>query len=237
MAENQSYVYTGSVQGKGISVTAFGEDNFTVLYGGNPAVPVLTNVESVTVHYTVTGNDNYNDANGTYDLSVTKAPNSIDVSSVTGTEWTYDGTEHTIDLSGVKAAFGEVTWGDHAFINAGTHTITLTVEGTNNYEGATATIEVVVHKAELTVTPKENNFTFNAQKQGNGVKVEALDNGYTIEYTFNNEKFATAPQFVNANNYTVDYRVFGANYKENRGSYTVTIAPQRTDGDKSGEPE
>lgn len=39
VAENQSYVYTGSAQGKSISVTAFGEDNFTVLYGGNPAVP------------------------------------------------------------------------------------------------------------------------------------------------------------------------------------------------------
>lgn len=226
VAENQSYVYTGSAQGKGISVTAFGEDNFTVLYGGNPAVPVLTNVESVTVHYTVTGNDNYNDANGTYDLSVTKAPNSIDVSSVTGTEWIYDGAEHVIDLNDVKAAFGEVTWGDHAFINAGTHTITLTVAGMDNYEGATATIEVVVHKAELTVTPRENNFTFNAQKQGNGVKVEALDNGYTIEYTYNNIKSATAPQFVNANNYTVDYRVFGANYIEKSGSYTVTIAPK-----------
>lgn len=226
VAENQSYVYTGSAQGKGISVTAFGEDNFTVLYGGNPAVPVLTNVESVTVHYTVTGNDNYNDANGTYDLSVTKAPNSIDVSSVTGTEWTYDGAEHVIDLNDVKAAFGEVTWGDHAFINAGTHTITLTVAGTDNYADATATIEVIVHKAELTVTPQENNFTFNAQKQGNGVTVEALDAGYTIEYTYSDKKSDTVPQFTDAGSYTVGYRVFGANYIEKSGSYTVTIAPK-----------
>lgn len=226
VAENQSYVYTGSAQGKSISVTAFGEDNFTVLYGGNPAVPVLTNVESVTVHYTVTGNDNYNDANGTYDLSVTKAPNSIDVSSVTGTEWTYDGAEHVIDLNDVKAAFGEVTWGDHAFINAGTHTITLTVAGTDNYADATATIEVIVHKAELTVTPQENNFTFNAQKQGNGVTVEALDAGYTIEYTYSDKKSDTVPQFTDAGSYTVGYRVFGANYIEKSGSYTVTIAPK-----------
>lgn len=226
VAENQSYVYTGSAQGKGISVTAFGEDNFTVLYGGNPAVPVLTNVESVTVHYTVTGNDNYNDANGTYDLSVTKAPNSIDVSSVTGTEWIYDGAEHVIDLNDVKAAFGEVTWGDHAFINAGTHTITLTVAGTDNYADATATIEVIVHKAELTVTPQENNFTFNAQKQGNGVTVEALDAGYTIEYTYSDKKSDTVPQFTDAGSYTVGYRVFGANYIEKSGSYTVTIAPK-----------
>lgn len=224
VAKDQSYVYTGSAQGRAITVKAIGEDTYTVSYNNADVVPVLTNVESVTVHYTVTGNDNYNDANGTYDLSVTKAPNSIDVSSVTGTEWTYDGTEHTIDLSGVKAAFGEVTWGDHAFINAGTHTITLTVEGTNNYEGATATIEVVVHKAELTVTPKENNFTFNAQKQGNGVTVEALDNGYTIEYTYSDKKSDTVPQFTDAGSYTVYYRVFGANYNENRDSYTVTIA-------------
>lgn len=224
VAENQSYVYTGSAQGKGISVTAFGEDNFTVLYGGNPAVPVLTNVESVTVHYTVTGNDNYNDANGTYDLSVTKAPNSIDVSSVTGTEWTYDGKEYTIDLSSVSAKFGKVTSDNRAFIDAGTYTVTVTVAGTDNYEGATATIEVVVHKAELTVTPQENNFTFNAQKQGNGVKVEALDNGYTIEYTYSDKKSDTVPQFTDADSYTVGYRVFGANYIEKTGFYTVTIA-------------
>ena len=224
VAEDQSYVYTGSAQGKGISVTALGEDKFTVLYDGNPSAPVLTNVGSVTVHYTVTGNNNYNDANETYDLSVTKAPNSIDVSSVTGTEWIYDGTEHVIDLNDVTAAFGEVTWGDHAFINAGTHKITLTVAGTDNYEGATETIEVVVHKAELTVTPKENNFTFNAQKQGNGVTVEAFDAGYTTEYTYNNKKSDTVPQFVDAGSYTVSYRVFGANYKDNTGFYTVTIA-------------
>lgn len=224
VAKDQSYVYTGSAQGKGISVTALGEDKFTVLYDGNPSAPVLTNVGSVTVHYTVTGNNNYNDANETYDLSVTKAPNSIDVSSVTGTEWIYDGTEHVIDLNDVTAAFGEVTWGDHAFINAGTHKITLTVAGTDNYEGATATIEVVVHKAELTVTPQENNFTFNAQKQGNGVTVEALDAGYTTEYTYNNKKSDTVPQFVDAGSYKVDYRVSGANYKENTGFYTVTIA-------------
>jgi len=130
-----------------------------------------------------------------------KAPNSIDISSVTGTEWTYDGAEHVIDLNDVKAAFGEVTWGDHAFINAGTHTITLTVAGTDNYADATATIEVIVHKAELTVTPQENNFTFNAQKQGNGVTVEALDAGYTIEYTYSDKKSDTVPQFTDAGSY------------------------------------
>ena len=226
VAENQSYVYTGSAQGRAITVKAIGEDTYTVSYNNADVVPVLTNVGSVTVNYTVSGNDNYNDAKGTYDLSVTKAPNSIDVSSVTGTEWTYDGTEHTIDLSGVSAKFGKVTSDNRAFIDAGTYTVTVTVAGTDNYEGATATIEVVVHKAELTVTPQENNFTFNAQKQGNGVKVEALDNGYTIEYTYSDKKSDTVPQFTDAGSYTVGYRVFGANYIEKSGPYTVTIAPK-----------
>ncbi len=224
VAKDQSYVYTGSAQGRAITVKAIGEDTCTVSYNNADVVPVLTNVGSVTVNYTVSGNDNYNDAKGTYDLSVTKAPNSIDVSSVTGTEWIYDGIEHTIDLSSVSAKFGKVTSDNRAFIDAGTYTVTVTVAGTDNYEGATETIEVVVHKAELTVTPQENNFTFNAQKQGNGVTVGPFDEGYTIEYTYNNEKSDTAPQFTDAGSYTVYYRVFGANYNENRDSYTVTIA-------------
>lgn len=224
VAKDQSYVYTGSAQGRAITVKAIGEDTYTVSYNNADVVPVLTNVGSVTVNYTVSGNDNYNDAKGTYDLSVTKAPNSIDVSSVTGTEWIYDGIEHTIDLSSVSAKFGKVTSDNRAFIDAGTYTVTVTVAGTDNYEGATETIEVVVHKAELTVTPQENNFTFNAQKQGNGVTVGPFVEGYTIEYTYNNEKSDTAPQFTDAGSYTVYYRVFGANYNENRDSYTVTIA-------------
>ena len=54
--------------------------------------------------------------------------------------------------------------------------------------------------------------------------VEALDNGYTIEYTYSDKKSDTVPQFTDAGSYTVYYRVFGANYNENRDSYTVTIA-------------
>lgn len=226
VAEDQSYVYTGSAQGRAITVKAIGEDTYTVSYNNADVVPVLTNVGSVTVNYTVSGNDNYNVTKGTYDLSVTKAPNSIDVSSVTGTEWIYDGIEHTIDLSSVSAKFGKVTSDNRAFIDAGTYTVTVTVAGMDNYEGATETIEVVVHKAELTVTPQENNFTFNAQKQGNGVTVEALDAGYTIEYTYSDKKSDTVPQFTDAGSYTVGYRVFGANYIEKSDSYTVTIAPK-----------
>ena len=94
--ETQSYVYTGSAQGVPISVTALGDDQFTVWYNGGTTVAQFTDAGSYEVTVRVDGNDNYEVASTEYCVEIAKAPhNEIDVSGV-NTQYVWDGQSITV---------------------------------------------------------------------------------------------------------------------------------------------
>ena len=146
--ETQSYVYTGSAQGAPISVTALGDDQFTVWYNGGTTVAQFTDAGSYEVTVRVDGNDNYEVANTVYRVEIAKAPhNEIDVSRV-NTQYVWDG--QSITVSGATALFGTVQYKNSVLKSAGEWQVTAYVEGTTNYDGAEKQFTVYVAKGTYT---------------------------------------------------------------------------------------
>ena len=146
--ETQSYVYTGSAQGAPISVTALGDDQFTVWYNGGTTVAQFTDAGSYEVTVRVGGNDNYEDASTEYCVEISKAPhNEIDVSGV-NTQYVWDG--QSITVSGATALFGTVQYENGVLTSAGEWQVRAYVEGTTNYVGAEKQFTVYVAKGTYT---------------------------------------------------------------------------------------
>lgn len=146
--ETQSYVYTGSAQGAPISVTALGDDQFTVWYNGGTTVAQFTDAGSYEVTVQVGGNDNYEDASTEYCVEIAKAPhNEIDVSRV-NKQYVWDG--QSITVSGATALFGTVQYKNSVLKSAGQWQVTAYVEGTTNYDGAEKQFTVYVAKGTYT---------------------------------------------------------------------------------------
>ena len=146
--ETQSYVYTGSAQGAPISVTALGDDQFTVWYNGGTTVAQFTDAGSYEVTVRVGGNDNYEVASTVYRVEIAKAThNEINVSGV-NTQYVWDG--QSVTVSGATALFGTVQYENGVLKSAGEWQVTAYVEGTTNYDGAEKQFTVYVAKGTYT---------------------------------------------------------------------------------------
>lgn len=147
-AETQRYVYTGSAQGAPISVTALGDDQFTVWYNGGTTVAQFTDAGSYEVTVRVGGNDNYEVASTVYRVEIAKAThNEINVSDV-NTQYVWDGQPVTV--SGATALFGTVQYENGVLPSAGEWQVTAYVEETPNYVGAEKEFTVYVAKGTYT---------------------------------------------------------------------------------------
>lgn len=146
--ETQSYVYTGSAQGAPISVTALGDDQFTVWYNGGTTVAQFTDAGSYEVNVRVGGNDNYEDASTVYRVEIAKAThNEINVSDV-NKQYVWDG--QSVTVSGATALFGTVQYENGVLTSAGQWQVRAYVEETNNYVGAEKQFTVYVAKGTYT---------------------------------------------------------------------------------------
>lgn len=147
-AETQRYVYTGSAQGAPISVTALGDDQFTVWYNGGTTVAQFTDAGSYEVTVQVGGNDNYEVASTVYRVEIAKAThNEINVTGV-NTQYVWDG--QSITVSGATALFGTVQYKNGVLTSAGQWQVTAYVEETTNYVGAEKEFTVYVAKGTYT---------------------------------------------------------------------------------------
>ena len=145
--ETQSYVYTGSAQGVPISVTALGDDQFTVWYNGGTTVAQFTDAGSYEVTVQVGGNDNYEVASTVYRVEIAQAThNEINVSGVT--QYVWDG--QSVTVSGATALFGTVQYENGVLPSAGQWQVRAYVEGTTNYVGAEQQFTVYVAKGTYT---------------------------------------------------------------------------------------
>ena len=247
VTDETGYIYTGAAQGRTLEeltglIKALGEDGFKVNFSGEHQF-TNANEEGYTVKYTVTGNENYNDVtDGAYQVKIGKAQAAIDTSAIVFGELvgeenayraTYKGEAYTVDWAAAKPQddfHGTLTAemiradGESSFTNfkEGGYTVTLTIDGTSNYEGATRTFTITIEKAEYVVTePSENTFTYNGKLQGGEVEVEVFgSDGFTLNYGEGGHQFKNA----NEAGYTVTYTVSGnENYNDKSGSYSVKI--------------
>ncbi|MBQ3548884.1 MAG: right-handed parallel beta-helix repeat-containing protein [Oscillospiraceae bacterium] len=151
-----NYTYTGSEQ----TVQLTGMESCMKFTSGNKA----TNAGNYEVVVTLDGNHKWADgADGKLRWSIAKAQAVITVDTAPITV-TYG---ETVTLPGAATNFGTVVCDKTAadLVNAGTYTVTYTVEGTANYEGAEKKLTVTVEKravAEPTVT---GNYTYTGSEQ------------------------------------------------------------------------
>ena len=98
-------------------------------------------------------------------VTVTKAPidqGDIEFYGATATqkgryEGIYNGSAHVLTATGIPSGVGYSYSVDPSFVNAGSYVVSLTVDddgSDDNYEKLVLTVDVVIRKAELTVTPK-----------------------------------------------------------------------------------
>ncbi|WP_319502999.1 T9SS type A sorting domain-containing protein [uncultured Draconibacterium sp.] len=114
------------------------------------------------------GSDNYNPASETVQLTVEKADQTIawdtPANIVYGTTLSATQLNATVTVPGSEA-HGAVTY-DPDFgteLNAGTHTLTVNVAGSDNYNPASETVYINVLKRPITVTPLADQFKYCGQ--------------------------------------------------------------------------
>src|SRR5690606_32622637 len=95
---------------------------------------------------------NYNDLILQADLTISKA----DITGLTFEDgsFTYDGTPKSLSVSGVPPTGTTVSYINNSRTNAGTQTVTATINGGNNYNNLTLQADLTITKADIT------NFTF-----------------------------------------------------------------------------
>ena len=159
--------YDGNAHGV-ISSSAVGVESTPADLSGLLSVAATTyiNVPGGLVHWTFTGDTNYNATSGDATVTITKADPTV---SVTWTGWTYDGTAHA--ASGFAYGVGGVgdvlipavtfsylsnpvgTYGpsSSAPSDAGTYRVTASFAGNSNYNSASNTADVTVDKATMSI--------------------------------------------------------------------------------------
>ncbi len=136
-------------------------------------------------------------------------------------EFTYQpNVQHSIQITGDLPDGVTVEYTGNGVINAGTHTVTATISGTN-YETKVLVAEITVKKATITGIIF-NNATFTYQENvQHSIKITGdLPDGVTVEYTGNG--------VTNAGTYTVTATISGDNYETL--TLTATIEVKATSG-------
>ena len=168
-------------------------------------IPQGTDAGKYTVYYKVVGDENHSDtAVDSIEVTIDKAKAVITVDTTTITV-TYG---ETVSLPTATTNFGNVVCDKTAddLVNAGTYTVTYTVAGTENFEGATKTLTVKVEQmavAEPTVT---GTYTYS------GSELTAQLTGVESYMTV-----ASGNKGTNAGNYVVEVTLDG-NHKWADGS-------------------
>ncbi len=194
----KEYVYTNKATG--VKVTDTGVAN-----AGEYTVSVSFNVADAVNNNAV--------ADMTATLTINKAQTVIDTSAIV-TDYTYDGLSHTV--SGATLTAGEtgavILYSSNSTFtdvpSGGKLTVTVYVNDSTNYIGASATVEITVRKASLTITAKDKTIFYGDAPANDGINEPVgFVNGETVANLKGN---AT---------YSYDYAKGG-----NVGDYVITVS-------------
>jgi hypothetical protein len=209
-------VYDGDPHGAtGSAKGVKNEDLSSLLHLGNS----FTNVPGGTANWTFDGNGNYNSANGTAAITISKANAAITVDGYTGV---YDGDAHgaTGSAKGVKnedlstllhlgASFTDVPGG----------TANWTFDGNVNYNSDAGTAAIVINKANATIEVDGYTGVYDGEPHGatgsaKGVKNEDLSALLHLGNSSTDVPGGTANWTFDGNN----------NYNSDTGTAAITIS-------------
>lgn len=177
----ENLVYTGEEQAL---ITAGKADGGTMQYSLNgtdwqDTVPVGTNAGTYTVQYQVIGDSNHNNTKPAL-VNATIARQPVDVPEKDATIFTYDGEKKTYTI----AANDNYTIANAEQTNAGTYTVTVTLNDTENFiwndkTDAAKGYTFVIAPAKVTVTIKDKS-AYVGSKTAPDLSNPEKDKDYTI---------------------------------------------------------
>ena len=233
---NKAVAYSGSEQSPE-SVTVTSPAGAEVLYGSlsNECTltqpPKYTNVGIYNVYYTVSAGKNYNNASGSYLLTVEKTNNEWKTQpSISG--WTYG---NSASVPSASAYFGTPsftysdsengTYSSNVPSKSGSYFMKATVAGTSNYNELSAVVPFEISAANLQVdVPSALSVTYDG-KPHSAPAVSCSNAAASVAYGTQDGSYtlSSPPQFTNAGSYTVYFRASAENYNTKTGSYSVNI--------------
>ncbi len=233
-------VYTGAAQ----DLITAGETTFGTLKYSldgadySEAIPQGTNAGNYTVYYKVEGTDDYNGAEASVSVTISKA-NATLTAPVVKTDLVYTGTAQDLITAG-ETTFGTLKYSldgaDYSEAipqgtNAGNYTVYYKVEGTDDYNGAEASVSVTISKANATLTAPvvKTDLVYTGTAQD---LITAGETTFgTLKYSLDGADYSEAiPQGTNAGNYTVYYKVEGTDdYNGAEAHVEVTIAKAKNE--------
>ena len=157
-------------------------------------IPTGENAGEYTVWYKVAGDGNHSDTTPA-SVSVTIAKVKVEIPAADPTQFTYSGEEKTYTL----AASGLYTVAGNVWKNAGTYTVTVTLEDTANYVWSDNTdtakeYTFIIGKAQVTVTAKDKSAYVGSTAPD--LSKPGLDKDYTVSGLIGEDKLTTAPTLV-----------------------------------------
>jgi hypothetical protein len=200
----------------------------TVTYDGSASAPIEAGTHHVLVEYAASGN--YNEGSATATIEIGKADPTV---SATGGTFTYNaaaylGSGSATGIGGVGLGAVMVTYDGSASapVDAGTHHVLVEYAGNNNYNPGSATADLVIGKADPTVTATGGTFTYNSAAHpgsGSATGIGGVDLGaVTITY----DGSSSAPVTAGTHHVLVE---FAGNDNYNGGSATATIEIGKAD--------
>ena len=144
-------VYDGDAHGaSGTATGVNGEDLSGLLDLGDKFI----DVPGGTAHWSFDGGTNYNDANGTARIDISKAPSTTTVTCTSG-PFTYNGQSHTpctVSVTGAGGLNQSPTPDYSDNVNAGTAMASYTYAGDANHEGSSDSKTFTIDKAVQAIT-------------------------------------------------------------------------------------
>ena len=163
----KEYTYPQAFNTTGLTVTAKYESGNTAAVNVADLTcsvtgPIPYGTDKVTFSYTV------DDVTKSFDIAITVFKGKVDLSGYqwpTATTFTYDGKEHSIELTGSNEQVARISYTDNKATYVGTYTAAadFTLKDADNYEidadtkPGTATLTITAAKRELTSTATEKN--------------------------------------------------------------------------------
>lgn len=232
--------YYGVYDGEAHGITVTAPADATVKYGETPGVydlevsPTYVNAGTYTVYYQAT-KAGLNATTGSETVVISKAPATISYAT-TSVKKTYGDNEFTNALTmtgdGIETysssdrdvAVVDANSGEVMIVGEGTATITATAADGMNYayDPNTASYEITVEKARMTVTSA--GWTGDYDGQPHSITVNAPE-GAKVRYGRAEDSYNLnrLPTYTNTGSYTCYYQVTMDNYYPVTGHETVTI--------------
>lgn len=139
----------------------------------------------------------------------------------------FDGTVTFSSEDGAVASFTDPETYQLALNGLGTTTVHAYLSGSSNYENGmdSFTLTVTADANKILVTSNPVHVTYDGGSHGPDIQVANPASGYQIWYQSESGAYdsPTAPEFINAGTYTVDFQVAADGYEPVTGTATVQI--------------